>query len=497
MPEIVPRWEWRAFAPDFEGVDERFAARVSARVQESDELYLISGRGDDNVKVREESLERKSLLHVSEDGPEQWLPDLEAEFPVSAEDVRGVLEALEVAVPPLERDAYTLSQLLDEVVRPSEQLRTVSVHKRRRRYSLDGLLAEHTDVRTPGASTRTVAVESEDPARVGAAVRELGLESFSVVSFPRALEALVGLAPGRFAVVDVGTNSLKFLVGERNEDGSWRTLADRAEVTRLGEGLAETGELSEPAMRRTLDALVGMAREASRERALFVAAVGTAGLRRASNSAVFIDAVRDRCGVEVEVIPGEEEARLAYRAVKADLGLVRGSLVVFETGGGSSQFTIGHDERVAEQFSLDVGAARYTDRFGLDGAVSEADLRAASEAIAGDLGRLNGRPAPEALVGLGGAVTNLAAVKHALATYDPDVVRGTVLDDAEIDRQIELYRTRDADERRTIVGLQPGRAEIILAGACIVRSVLVKFGRGSFSVSDRGLRHGLLRERFG
>ena len=97
---------------------------------------------------------------------------------------------------------------------------------------------------------------------------------------------------------------------------------------------------------------------------------------------------------------------------------------------------------------------------------------------------------------MGGAVTNLAAVKHGLATYDPDVVQGTVLDRAEIDRQIELYRTRDADERREIVGLQPNRAEVILAGACIVRTVLAKLGRERLTVSDRGLRHGLLVERF-
>ena len=78
---------------------------------------------------------------------------------------------------------------------------------------------------------------------------------------------------------------------------------------------------------------------------------------------------------------------------------------------------------------------------------------------------------------MGGAVTNLAAVKHGLATYDPDVVQGTVLDRAEIDRQIELYRTRSAEERRAIVGLQPKRADVILAGACIVRTVIEQLGR--------------------
>ena len=152
---------------------------------------------------------------------------------------------------------------------------------------------------------------------------------------------------------------------------------------------------------------------------------------------------------------------------------------------------------VDERFSVDVGAVRFTERFGLDGAVSEDTLREAVDAIAADLERLDGRPTPDELVGIGGAVTNLAAVEHGLETYDPDVVRGTVLDRAEVDRQLELYRSRTADQRREIPGLQPKRAEVILAGACVVRTVLEKLGRDSLTVSDRGLRHGLLRERFG
>jgi exopolyphosphatase/guanosine-5'-triphosphate,3'-diphosphate pyrophosphatase len=117
--------------------------------------------------------------------------------------------------------------------------------------------------------------------------------------------------------------------------------------------------------------------------------------------------------------------------------------------------------------------------------------------MASDLARLDDRPTPESLVGMGGAITSMAAVKHELVDYDPDVVQGTVLDGAEIDRQINLYRGHSADERRGIVGLQPKRAEVILAGACIVRTVLSKLASESLTVSDRGLRHGLLVERFG
>ena len=146
---------------------------------------------------------------------------------------------------------------------------------------------------------------------------------------------------------------------------------------------------------------------------------------------------------------------------------------------------------------MPVGAVRLTEQFGLDHAVSDERLRDALDLIAAELNRLDGRPSPDTLIGMGGALTNLAAVERGLATYDPDAVHGTRLDRAGIDRQIELYRTRDADERRGIVGLQPNRAEVILAGACVVRAVLTKLECDSLVVSDRGLRHRLIADRFG
>ena len=197
------------------------------------------------------------------------------------------------------------------------------------------------------------------------------------------------------------------------------------------------------------------------------------------------------------MISGEEESRLAYLATVAGVGTGTGPVVVFDTGGGSSQFTFGHGARIDERFSVDVGAVRYTERYGLDRAVSAEVLQQALAAISQDLSRLDGHAAPAALVGMGGAITNITAVRHGLATYDPAKVQGTVLERAEIDRQVEMYRSRDADARRAIVGLQPKRAEVILAGACIVRTVMEKLGQSSLTVSDRGLRHGVLEERYG
>ncbi len=494
--EIVPRWEWRTFGERFGAAEQRFAALTPDRVHESDELYLLSVGGEDNVKVRDELMDVKHLERVNDDGLEQWTPVMKGSFPIPAADVASLLTVLGVAVPPLARAAYSLDQLLGELVEPSSELLAVPVHKRRVRYTIGGCMAELSEVSTGHESTGTLAIESEDAELVISIVRELELDAFANLSFPRGLRALVGFGARRYAVIDVGTNSVKFHIGERS-NGSWRKVVDRGEVTRLGEGLQETARLGSEPMERTLEAIAGMADEARRNGALEIAAVGTAGLRIAENSGEFLDAVEARCGVRIEVISGEEEGRLAYLAVESGLGLGEGSLVVLDTGGGSSQLTFGHGEHVDERFSVNVGAVRFTERFGLDGVVSEEDLARALDAIGADLERLDGQPTPDALVAMGGAVTNLAAVKHELAEYDPDVVQGTELDRAEIDRQIELYRTRTAEERREIVGLQPNRAEVILAGACIVRTVMTKLGRDSLTVSDRGLRHGLLVERFG
>jgi len=299
-----------------------------------------------------------------------------------------------------------------------------------------------------------------------------------------------------YAAIDVGTNSVKFHIGERREDGTWRTVADRAEITRLGEGLEKSGEINREAMARTVSTIAAMVDEARRNAVAGIAAVGTMGMRTARNSEQFIDAVRQRCGVRIEVIPGEEEGRLAYLAVKSGLRLEEGSLAVFDTGGGSTQFTFGRGTVVEERFSLNVGAVRYTERYGLAEAVSPGQLRAALDAISADLARLGTRHSPDVLVGMGGAVTNIAAVKHALANYDPDIVQGTVIERTEIERQIELYCSRSQEDRRKIVGLQPKRADVILAGACIVKTVMDKLSKKALSVSDRGLRHGLLIDRF-
>src|SRR5436190_12021560 len=305
MPAIVPRWEWRTFGEGFDVADDYFAALSPESVTESAELYLLSTKADDTVKVRDGLIDVKHLEQVNDDGLEQWRPVMKAAFPLPAAEVGSLLATLGASAASVRRAAYTLDELEDELVRPSRDLEAVQVHKRRAHYTVRGCMAELTAVRTAFGATRTIAVESEDASRVISTVRELGLGSRPNVNFPRGLKALVGFGARRYAVIDVGTNSVKFHLAERRADGTWRTLVDCAEITRLGEGVAENGVLSPEPIERTIEAIAAMADEARQSGAEDIAAVGTAGLRLAPNSAVFAAAVQARCGVEVEVITGE------------------------------------------------------------------------------------------------------------------------------------------------------------------------------------------------
>lgn len=489
-PAVVPRWEWRAFG---DLADEALASLRTVAPAVSDETYVLSMWTNASVKVRDDLLDVKVLRRVDGAGLQLWTPTMKAAFPVDEADVAAAFEALGLPEPVTGRPRHTRSELLLDVIGAHDELRLVDVHKVRHRSVLEGCLVEYTEISAEGSSTWTVAAESPDPELVSATVRRLGLAGRRNTCVADGLKALLGWRPTRYAVLDVGTNSVKLVVGDR----AGRTELDTAVVTRLGEGLAESGGLTPASMDRTVAAIAGLLDDIRGRGPVEIVAVGTAGLRQAPNRDGFLGAVLDRCGVAVEVISGPEEARLAYRAAVSSLTSGGDGLLVFDSGGGSSQFTFGSRDRIAEQFSLDVGAVRLTERFGLAGAVPRETVDAALEAISAELGRVAGRSRPDAVIAIGGTSTNLAAVSHGLTTYDPEVVHGTVVDVAEVDRQIEEYRRRAADDRRTIAGLQPARAEVILAGACIVRTILTLTGQQAITVSDRGLRHGVAAERFG
>ena len=187
------RWEWRTFGAEFDGAEARLAGLPPVRVDDSEELYILSSRVEGSIKVRDGKLDVKRLERVSEDGLEQWNPVAKAEFPIAAVDVASLLAALDVSVPSLHHERYALDQLIADVVEPHDDLVAVPVRKHRDHYLLDGCRAELTGVRSGPRTTRTVAVEDDDPTIVRSTVEALGLWSRSNVSFPRGLAGLAGL----------------------------------------------------------------------------------------------------------------------------------------------------------------------------------------------------------------------------------------------------------------------------------------------------------------
>ena len=190
---IVPRWEWRTFGDSFGEADARLAALQPTKVGDSDELYILASRVEGSIKIRDGKLDVKRLESRSEDGLQQWRPVANAEFPITATDLAALLAALDVSVPSLDREAYTLDQLIDEVVAPRDELLAVGVGKHRVHHMLDGCRAEVTQVRSESRTTRTIAVEDEDPALVRSTVEKLGLWSRPNVSFPHGLIRLLDL----------------------------------------------------------------------------------------------------------------------------------------------------------------------------------------------------------------------------------------------------------------------------------------------------------------
>jgi hypothetical protein len=197
MDEIIPRYEFRAFAQNFGLVEERLrAGRPSEQIRESVEFYVVSaGNEDHNVKIRYETLDIKKLMEVR-DGLEQWRPVLKVELPLAANTIREeVLRALGVEPEELAREAYTARQLIDEVVRPHPDLAAAHVFKRRFGFTVHGCTAEIAELLINGAAIRSVAVESEDPGVVRDAMAQLGLAAYENVNYPRAIKRVLGLAP--------------------------------------------------------------------------------------------------------------------------------------------------------------------------------------------------------------------------------------------------------------------------------------------------------------
>jgi len=294
------------------------------------------------------------------------------------------------------------------------------------------------------------------------------------------------------ATIDIGTNTTLLLVA--GTDPSVAVLEERAEITRLGRGIGREGALDPEAIARTLAVLREYAATARRHGAR-IAAVGTEALRRAPNATAFLGPAAEILGTEVEVIDGEREAALTFRAVVESFpDAHRGQLVVVDIGGGSTEIVLATDGRVEFRTSVPLGSVRLTEAFVRHDPPARADQDAIAAAVDDAVRAVPFSSRPATLVGVAGTVTSLAAMALELATYDPARVHGHRLSRGDLGRQLARLAAATQAERERIVGLDPRRADVIFAGAVILERIAAAAGAAEVLVSDRGIRWGLLYE---
>jgi len=301
----------------------------------------------------------------------------------------------------------------------------------------------------------------------------------------------------RLAAIDLGTNMIRLLVADAT-GGDWRAVDQAQRVTRLGEGQRPGGSLLAEPMARTLDTVVEFVRRAEAGGAARVRIAATSAVREAVNRVAFVARLEAATGRAVEVLTGEDEARLTLLGVRSGLPGLADPFVVLDIGGGSTELALARAGRLERAVSLRLGVVAFADRHRPDGRLDPAALGALREEVAARFHR----EIPEAiaaagaccLVGTAGTVTTLAALDLGLVAYDADRVQGHTLTRGAIDGLLTRLAALTHAERAVLPALEPGRADLIVPGTVICLAAMARVGCDALTVSDRGLREGILCE---
>lgn len=306
-------------------------------------------------------------------------------------------------------------------------------------------------------------------------------------------------AAARYATIDIGTNTALLLVAEVEPGPTGQdivVLADHAEITRLGRGIGRDGALGEPGIEATLAALRTFAEVAGGLGAR-ITAVGTEALRRAPNAEAFLAPAAAILGVPVTVIGGDREAELTFLAATRSFPEVLSRpLAVTDIGGGSTEVILAESGEVTFRHSFPLGSVRLTERWLHHDPPTDTEIAQLQAAIEAALTREPppGTSASRTLIGIAGTVTTLAAMALELRTYDPTRVHGYRLQREQLNALVQRLRHATLSERAAMPGLDPRRADVILAGAHLLIALTRWLGADEVLVSDRGIRWGLLYE---
>jgi exopolyphosphatase/guanosine-5'-triphosphate,3'-diphosphate pyrophosphatase len=304
----------------------------------------------------------------------------------------------------------------------------------------------------------------------------------------------------RIAAIDVGSNSVRLLVAEYDSASGLSIVDELKDQPRLAAGLARTGCLNDAAMDRAIQTLGRMREVCQRRGVRRIAAVATAAVREAENGPWFVRRVRQELDIPLRIIDAETEAALSYRSVAHHFPLAGARALVADIGGGSLELIGAVDGLVELTLSLPLGAVRLTELYLTGQRSIQRELSTLRKYIRKHLKRgLSSREwAAAAVIGSGGTFTTLGRVSRARRGMSPgESVHGVTVDTAEVERLLDWLASRTPEQRRQVPGLNPERADIILAGLAVTAELLDWVRTRSITVSAFGLREGLLLEMAG
>jgi exopolyphosphatase/guanosine-5'-triphosphate,3'-diphosphate pyrophosphatase len=298
----------------------------------------------------------------------------------------------------------------------------------------------------------------------------------------------------RVAAFDCGTNSLRLLVADIDADaGSVDQLVRELRVVRLGQGVDRTGRIAEASLQRVFTAVeeyMAMVREHDVTAIRFCA---TSAARDAENSTEFLDGIRQRTGVEAEILDGDEEARLSFAGATRSLPPLPEPLLVVDIGGGSTELILGHEDgSVVSAHSLDIGSVRLNERHLHSDPPTRDEIAAAGADIDEALDGCSVDPADAgAVIGVAGTVTTLAAAVLDLAVYDSTVIHHSVLRPDAVQGAVSMLLSMLVEQRKALGYMHPGRADVIGAGGLILDRILRRTTVNSMLVSEHDILDGI------
>ena len=258
----------------------------------------------------------------------------------------------------------------------------------------------------------------------------------------------------RVASIDIGTNTILLLIAT-TEKGILKPLFEMETMVRLGEGLQKSGIISAEAMERGYQTLSRYASHCHEMGVLKIFAVGTSALREAKNSGAFVGMIGERLGLPIEIISGEEEARLSYLAVAKEMKETEEPILVIDVGGGSTELILGLGERIRQWASLPIGLVRLTEQFLSSDPVEDEEWDKMAGVIRKAFSGVSPPRETVSMVSVGGTGTTLASVEQGLKEFRAERIHGFVLTKDAIRKQLLLYRSKTIEERKKISAFLP------------------------------------------